>query len=420
MKTKYEYSKDKLQKLEQQVEDLQRELCRPNAPKRELVSTIQQILVEIEEIKIKSPNQVEVSLQPLSNPKVFGDEITQGLSEYELIAGKDTLMRVFVGAKEQVMAPVLLAKNLSCLEPALLKGLQYDQPVFGASRLDFATLQISGPLGSSFEVPAKMSGLFTNFSKSLSEDDNINFYIPGNLLDRVGSYDFVARFYRDGALVGTNDLGTHQFKDTKDLRLLIVVDTWPMPADAWTTLLRALEFLQRNMPIRSGIAPLDSDLMAGLRFYIDPVPFDPDWPAWGPVAQYLTEFNQRQASNGKPDRADKIMTVRTQQAGESLLAGTGQQPGNISGVVLNVDPSGSSYFATVISQEIGHNFNLGHSPSPVISSTTVFDILNKKSLPTAFNIMNNPVGNSKSRLFSAEDWSTIRNGLLQLDSTGPI
>ncbi len=419
MQIECEYSQDKLQELVQRVDDLQRELCKPNAPKRELVSTIQKTLAEIEETKLKLANQLEAPLQPLSSPRVFGDEITQGLPEYELVAGKDTLMRVFVGAKEPVLAPVLLAKNLSCIEPTLLKGLQYDLPVFGATRLDFATLQVSGPLGFSFEVPAQMSGLFTNFSKSLSEDDNVNFYIPGNLLNCVGSYDFVARFYRDGALVGTNDLGTYQFRDTKDLRLLVVVDTWSMPADAWPTLLRSLEYLQRNMPIRSGIAPLDSDLTAGLRFYIDPVPFNPDWPAWGPVAQYLTEFNQRQASSGKPDRADKIMTVRTQQAGESLLAGTGQQPGNISGVVLNVNPSGSNYFATVVNQEIGHNFDLGHAQSAVISTASVFDLLNKNSLPTAFNIMNNPVGNNESRLFSAQDWSTVRHGLLQLDSTGP-
>lgn len=404
--------------LVQQVKFLQNELSKPFVSKRSIIHQIKKTQEEINQKKKELTECLAVSHPPLSDPKVFGSEITQGLPEYELVAGKDTLVRVFVGVRPQVLSP-LMAKDFGSSEPALIKNLHFDLPVFGSSKLDFATLQVSKSGGSIFEVPGQMLGHFTNYSKSLSEDDNVNFYIPGNLLDRVGSYNFVARFYRDGILVGTNDLGTHRFNDTKDLRLLIVVDTWPMSAEAWPTLFRTLEFLQRNMPIRSGIAPLDSDLTAGLRFYIDPVPFDPDWPAWGPVAQYLTEFNLQQAANGKPDRADKVITIRTQQEGEPTLAGTGQMPGKISGVVLNVNPPGDSYFATVVSQEIGHNFGLGHAQDSSISATSMFDLLNRKSLPTALNIMNNPVSSSESRLFSPQDWSTVRQELLQLNSTGP-
>lgn len=344
--------------------------------------------------------------------------ITQGLPEYELVAGKDTLARVFVGAKQPVVLAVT-AKDVNVKNLCLPKSLHFDVPPYASARLDYATLHVSGPGRLDFEVPGQMSGLFTNFPKSLSEEDNVNFYIDGDLLSRVGSYDFVARFYRDGNLVGTNDLGTHQFQDTKDLRLMITVDTFPMPVEAWSTLFRALEFLQRNLPVRSGVAPMDSDLSAGLRFYVDPVPFDPDWPAWGPVAGRFVEFNQQQSANGKPDRADKVMTIRTQQTGEGLLGGTAQMPGNISGVVLNVNPPGNSYFATIVSQEIGHNFNLGHSQNSLIPAATAFDLLNKKSLSTALNIMFNPVSSNEFCLFSAEDWSTVRRGLMQLNSTGP-
>lgn len=76
--------------------------------------------------------------------------------------------------------------------------LQQTLASYGSSRLDFATLHVSGPRGLSFELPGQMSGLFTNTSKSLSEEDNVNFYIAGDMLSRVGSHRFVARFYRDG------------------------------------------------------------------------------------------------------------------------------------------------------------------------------------------------------------------------------
>ncbi len=419
MSDQCEYIRDQIRALEQQVDLLQEDLkTAAGALKQALIFLIKQTQAEIAEKEDELKECEGVADPPLSDPKVFGSEITQGLPEYELVAGKDTLARVFVGAKQPVVLPVA-ATDLKAKKLSLQKRLHFDVPPYGSSRLDFATLHVSGSGGLSFEVPGQMSGLFTNTSKSLSEEDNVNFYIAGDLLLRVGAYHFVARFYRDDTLVGTNDLGTHQFNDTKDLRLLITVDTFPMPVEAWSTVFRALEFLQRNMPVRAGIAPMDSDLSAGLRFYVDPVPFDPDWPAWGPVAQRFTEFNQQQAANGKLDRADKVMTVRTQQTGEGPLGGTAQMPGNISGVVLNVNPPGDSYFATIVSQEIGHNFNLGHSQNPLIQAASAFDLLNRKSLSAAQNIMFNPVGSNEFCLFNAQDWSTVRQGLLQLNSTGP-
>jgi len=419
MSDQCEHIRDQIRALELQVDSLQEELkTAAGALKQALIFLIKQTLAEIVEKDAELKACEAVEHPPLSDPKVFGSEITQGLPEYELVAGKDTLARVFVGAKQPVVLAVT-AKDVNVKKLSLSKGLHFDVPPYASSRLDYSTLHVSGPGGLDFEVPGQMSGLFTNFSKSLSEEDNVNFYIGGDLLSRVGSYDFVARFYRDGNLVGTNDLGTHRFQDTKDLRLLITVDTFPMPVEAWSTLFRALEFLHRNLPVRSGVAPMDSDLSAGLRFYVDPVPFDPDWPAWGPVAERFAEFNQQQSANGKSDRADKVMTIRTQQMGEGLLGGTAQMPGNISGVVLNVNPPGDSYFATIVSQEIGHNFNLGHSQNSLIPAASAFDLLNKKSLSAALNIMFNPVGSKEFCLLSAKDWSTVRQGLLQLNSTGP-
>ncbi|WP_372911592.1 hypothetical protein [Salinigranum sp.] len=394
-----------------------------------LVFLVKQVQAEIAEREAELKECDPQESPALSDPKVFGSEVTQGLPEYELVAGKDTLARVFVGAKQPVVLP--LAESESTDEYgspsaesqfgglSFPDGSHFDVPVHGSSQLDFATLTISGPGGLNFEVPGQMSEHFTNTAKSLSEEDNVNFYIDGDQVARVGSYRLVARFYRDGILVGTNDLGTHRFNDTKDLRLLITVDTFPMSVEAWSTVFDALEFLQRNMPVRAGIAPMDSDLSAGLRFYVDPEPFDPDWPAWGPVKQRFTGFNQEQAANGSPDVADKVMTVRTQQTQEGPLGGTAQMPGDVSGVVLNVNPPGDSYFATIVSQEIGHNFDLGHAQDPQIPAESAFDLLHRKSLSAARNVMYNPVGSNEFCLFSAQDWSTLRKGLLQLNSTGP-
>lgn len=412
-----EHIRDEIRALEQLIDSLQEQLQTAAGPlKQGLIALIKQTQAELAEKQDELEECEATPRPPLRDPAVLGFEVTQGLPEYELVAGKDTLVRVFVAARQPVVLPIA-TKDFNLKKSSLSKRFHFDVPPYAAARLDYATLDVSGSLD--FEAPARMSGLFTNTTQSFSEADNVNFYIAGDQLLRVGSYRFVARFFRDGKLVGTNDLGTHRFHDTKDLRLLLTVDTFPMPVQAWSTVFRALEFLQRNLPVRSGIASMDSDLTAGLRFFVDPVPFNPDFPAWGPVAQRFAAFNQQQDARGRPDRADKVMTVRTQQPGEGLLGGAAQMPGNISGVVLNVNPPGDSYFATIVSQEIGHNFNRGHAQNSTIPAGSAFDLLNRKSLPAARNIMFNPVGPSEACLFSPQDWSAIRQGLMQLNSTGP-
>jgi hypothetical protein len=265
-----------------------------------------------------------------------------------------------------------------------------------------------------------MSGEFSNMSRSVSEADNVNFFIDGDDLGVTGSYGFFGRFYRDGDLVGTLNLGTRELRDTADLRILVKVEIWPMSDAAWDTLKGALQFLQRNLPLRSGVAPMGSDLSAGLRYFIDPIPFDPDWPGWGPARQALKDFNDQQSKLGSPDRADKLMTVRMQQPGEGPLGGTAELGGAISGVVLNVNPPGDNYFATIVSQEVGHNFSLNHVTDTFIpSSETAFDMLNRKSLGSAVNIMHNPVGPNEFCMFGPTDWHTVRENLLKLPSSGP-
>jgi hypothetical protein len=407
--------------LESQLAADQEELKTAPPGRREaLIFQIRMAKAEIRQLQTDLTRCEAATDPPLTNPRVFGSEISQGIANRELVAGKDTLARVFVGVPKPVNLP-LTAEDFGEERISIPDDFHFEVPPFGESRLDYASLELKTPTGSRFQVPATMSGRFTNITRSVAEEDNVNFYIGGDLLSRTGTYEFFARFYRDGGLVGTLSLGQRQFLDTKDLRLLIKVNTFPMPDAAWDTVLRALQFVQRNFPVRTGIAPMDSDLSAGLRFFIDPVPYDSGWPTWDKAKAALTAFNQRQAELGRPDRADKLVNVRTQQPGESPLGGVGERPGVISGSILNVNPPGDSYYATIMSQELGHNFGLGHVQNPLIPSTeTAFDLLNRNSLGGAQAIMFNPVGANEICMFSPAEWSTIRNGLLQLSSSGPV
>ena len=417
MPDKCQHIRNEIEALEADIDHTQEELkTAAGAEKQALIFLIKffqaQLALKVEELKI-----CEASTEPpLTDPRVFGSEISQGILEYELVAGKDTLARVFVGARQQVVVAV----SAAAVQAESRSSMHFDVPLFGASRLDFAILHVTGPRGIDFDIPGQMStGEFTNTSQSFSEDDNVNFYFPGSQLPHIGTYTFDASFYRNGILVGTLSLGQRMFHATKDLRLLIGVNTWPMPVEAWNTLFNMLLRMHRNFPLRAGIGPIDGDQSLGLRYFIDPVPYDTDWPGWGPVRAKLAEFNAQQAAHGKPDRADKIMSVRTQQSGEVPLGGVGEMLGTVSGVILNVNPPGDSYFATIISQELGHNFGLGHSVNPEIDAPSAFDLLNRKTISNPQSIMYNPVGGNDRCLFLPEDWKTIREGLLTLESTGP-
>ena len=344
------------------------------------------------------------------------------------MAGKDTLARVFIGAREQVV----LALSESNSAPYDAVQSLYDVPLFVQSTLDYASLHVTGPDGVDFEVPGQMStGIFTNLSQRYSEADNVNFYVGGSQVPFVGTYEFTARFYRKGSLVGTLPMGNSVFHDTKDLRILIVVDggppgTWVMPTAAWNTLFGALTYVNRNFPIRTGVGSLNGDQTLGLRYAIDPTPFDPGFGAplnWGPAHNRLQEFNDQQAADGRPDRAEHILTVRTQQSFEGPLGGVGEggPGGEVAGVTLNVNPPADDTFATLISQELGHNFGAGHTSSPDITAPSAFNLLDRRAVTQPRSIMFGIYsGNTNPQsFFLPEDWSIIRKRLLTKDATGP-
>lgn len=359
---------------------------------------------------------------PLTDPHVFGWEVTQGLVEYELVAGKDTLVRVFVGAMQEFLP--------SAVDFAVPSSFHFVDPYEVISRLDYASLEVSAPNGSRFRVPATMSGEFS--ARSMSEEDNVNFYVDGDQLSLAGKYEFVARFYREGSLVGTNQLGSREFLDTGDFRLLIKVNTWPMSDSGWDTVLRSLEYLQRNLPVRAGVAPMNSDKSAGLRYFIDPTPYEPGFsqtPKWQNAHQALAVFNAFSWNPfSKSDEADMLMNVREQQPTQPSQPGSAEGstsasggPGVICGVQLRVYPPGDGFFATVVSQEIGHNLIPldSHTQVETIATASAFDLLNRKTLPEAHSIMYKYVRDgspNEMRLFEPDHWSKMRKRLIALHS----
>ena len=419
--------RDEIRALETRADDARAQLeAAPESGSEELTALVLKWQAEIAQKEADLKLFEGARDPPLTDPQVFGWEATQGLVEYELIAGKDTLVRVFVGARPPDIFLPLAA------EFSLPSSFHFADPYEIVSRLDYATLEVKAPNGSRFRVPATMSGEFS--APSQSEEDNVNFYIAGDQLSRVGKYEFVARFYREGELVGTNALGSREFLETGDFRLLIKVNTYPMSDAGWDTVLTSLEYLQRNLPVRAGVAPMDSDLSAGLRFYIDPDPYDPgfsDTPKWGNAHLALSVFNLSRLPWGNADHADMLMSVREQQPNQPSLPGSaegsqaaGGGPGVICGVQLRRYPPGDGFFATVVSQEIGHNLIPldSHTQTEALATTSAFDLLNRKALPEVHTVMYGYVRDgspNEMRLFEPAHWSKMRKRLLTLSSSGP-
>ena len=326
----------------------------------------------------------------IEGAEILGFEWNQGLPGYGLVAGKDTLVRVFIAA------------------PAA------QQP----ATFDYADLRIQGPAGIDFTTDADLSsGVFSNTVKSYSETDNLNYYIRGDQIPAIGQYHGIASLYRNGQLVGSLDLGYVNLLPTKDIRLLIVIDNWPLSVAGWHAVRNALSHISRNYPIRSGIGPMDGDRSLGLRYVINPSPipesFDQGWPT---PRQAFQEFNNRQQQLGNADRADKVLIVRDLQPGEPPLGGAADFPGIVAGAVYT---PGSNYFTTIVCQELGHTVGIDHSPNPFIPDPSAFDLLNRRAIATAVPFMHNPVGPDDAALFEVGDWNTVRARLLELSSTGP-
>lgn len=441
--------RDAIANLQEDIAALQEEFRNAStAAKGLLTARIQQDQDQIKQLEMDLANCQNTLDDPISGLRLFGFEINQGLRGYNLVAGKDTLIRVFVGSPPQIRPPIDPTLRINTNdeqqghanvthtttghvfnshgEPThKTAGSSFHEDVSSiipSARIDSAVLVIQSPQGASYEVIGQMSSnLFTNTSQSFLETDNINFYLPGSLLTTAGQYDFTASFYRSGRQIGRVNIGSATFSGTRDLRILIAQDVWPLPVYAWNALYQALLRLSRDFPIRSGIGPMDSNLAVGLRYAFDPIPFDPNFPNWSAARQKLQSFNSRQATQGKPDRADRIMTVRVQQPGEACRGGVAEMGGVVIAVVLNTlntcmtPPTNPDlYFASILCQEVAHTFNIDHSANSAITDASAFDLLNRRSIPNpkpfmGFGYTNN--GLNDESLFEPQDWNSVLNQL---------
>src|SRR3990172_2170305 len=113
--------------------------------------------------------------------KVFGQEVNQGLAGYSvtpLVAGKDTLVRVFVG----IVLPV-----------------ENEQPPLHITRAELEIKRdgviLSPPIDAVIPNPD-----FGNTTQQFSETTNVNFYLDGSTLS-AGDYQFTARLFSGTTLL---------------------------------------------------------------------------------------------------------------------------------------------------------------------------------------------------------------------------
>ena len=279
-----------------------------------------------------------------------------------------------------------------------------------------------------------MPRFFSNPNQSYSEFHNINFYVPGEQLSREGRYSLMAEFFREGQIIARRQLGVFQFRRTKDIRLLVVVENGanrekPMTHEAWKAVQDALKVIGRRFPVRNGVGPLDGFQSNGLRYRIDPNPVSVGFDGGSILEQaamvrILDEFNERQAARLLPDRADNILSVRIAQVPND--AGLGNQQGRLASVVYW--PNNPGRFPSLVCQEVGHLFGASvlapgrHSPNSMISDPSAFDLSNHRAIPTPRVFMaplpldpadpaDLPDFYASDCMFEVPDWNAVRLAL---------
>jgi hypothetical protein len=217
--------------------------------------------------------------------KIIEGEVNQGLRDYQLVAGKDTLVRVFVADVPQLTETFPL-------------------------RIDRAELDATNVTNGRFFTltAAVINNPITNTSQQFSENNNVNFYVEGSRLS-AGDYEFTARLYSN-SITPIKEFpfpAVYSFSATKDLNILVVfgydpttcldvngmpkldvngmpkacLDVYGMDPDLrknpidWDYIQNhTLPTLSRIFPIRRGIGTIDTsadctgDHTNGLRYFV--------------------------------------------------------------------------------------------------------------------------------------------------------
>jgi ligand-binding sensor domain-containing protein len=378
-------------------------------------------------------------LCPLRNDNTCGAsndagalEFNQGLpsSRYPLVAGKATLVRVYVGS----------AADGSYA--AVDSGLQ----------------TIVGPGGLFARAAQIPQHEFNNTVRVFSEGYNVNFYLDGSEIPLSGSYSFAVKL-KLGNTVVYNASISKTFQATRDLRLFTVKWGSNPTSRELTALQKAMATISRVYPMRSGIGPLDIDRTRGLRFDIapgwTPIPAryyggSPPGPqvicdqsdgsaGFGYIADVMDDsrvaYNILHSDNGQPDRYDDSAGFIPWRLHPGPNIGCAY-PGtfayvNVTG--LGTHPTLGEMSGAVASQEIAHNFGLVamtsptsdgtyHSTDETIDDPRAFNIATRTALTETHAVMQatccEDVESIDTVLFEPVDFAPLITGLRQLASTG--
>lgn len=213
---------------------------------------------------------------------ISGEEINQGMASYPAVAGKDALVRVLV----------------------------HIQNAFGAWAISDATLTITSPSGRVSTLDPRMYNmLIQNKEDSLSERNNINFFVPGNVLAESGQYTFRILAHTAGQTVVDRTI-TKQLTATSDVVLIIQSMMRAPDEDEYRLLLQELEHFSRMHPVRAGIGGIrligDTSSDNGLRIgYVFPPMFagfngadtlsgcvSTTTSCWGTILQQMNELRE--------------------------------------------------------------------------------------------------------------------------------
>src|SRR5439155_14078369 len=173
-------------------------------------------------------------------------EVNQGLPDtmYPLVAGKETLVRLYLGSSV----------------------------ASGFAAVDLGMLTIIGPNGTSVRFADIPKRTFNNPVRTFSEKANANFYLDGSEVPLSGGYTFIVDLFSFGADVYHAQL-TANFQPTRDLRFVVVnwSDGKPVTPtiQVWDELAseqRAIATLARVYPVRRGVGFQANCTNCGVQF----------------------------------------------------------------------------------------------------------------------------------------------------------
>jgi len=317
-----------------------------------------------------------------STLQVFGWDVHQGLPGVccQLVAGKSTVVRVFVGSTS--------AASAAYANRGLLRVWRAGIPIF--------TIDANVSNGGVFS-----GGWFSNTTKQVTRDGSIDFYIPGTMLPASPShYLLQVELYAGPILLKNWHIGTaYDFYETDDIRIHASAPGPTPNANQLSFLVRQLAVLDRAYPVRDGYAQ-QIDGKHGLQFGVSPYAMCDGtkisyckgtgylWDFWqqNPGGQRQAVTREHRIKGGKDDSRKITWDLGTVKAGAKdekrlmvRLRPATQVPVGTTAVVTTAtidspDQSGSPDDTASVS------FNISGSASPIVTGVSASAAAQKRQL----------------------------------------